>query len=63
MARDILWPTMFEMGGDLITNSNVNNLDLTLVNGSKIGLRGSDEARHAEGPVHQAPGAGRGGVR
>ena len=42
MARDILWPTLFDMGGDLITNSNVNNLDLTLVNGSKIGLRGSD---------------------
>ena len=42
MARDILWPTLFEMGGELITNSNVNNLDITLVNGNKIGLRGSD---------------------
>lgn len=42
MARDILWPTLFDMGGELITNSNVNNLDITLVNGSKIGLRGSD---------------------
>ena len=42
MARDILWPTLFDMGGDLITNSNVNNLDITLVNGGKIALRGSD---------------------
>jgi predicted phage terminase large subunit-like protein len=42
MARDILWPTLFDMGGDLITNSNVNNLDITLMNGGKIGLRGSD---------------------
>ncbi len=31
-----------ELGRDVISNSHVNNMDITLINGAKIYVRGSD---------------------
>ncbi len=41
-ARDVLWSTLLDLGGDLIAKAHINNLQLTLVNGAKISLKGSD---------------------
>ena len=41
-ARDVLWSTLIDLAGDLVAKSHVNNLQLTLVNGAKISLKGSD---------------------
>jgi predicted phage terminase large subunit-like protein len=41
-ARDIMWALLMELTEDLRTGSNVNNLQVTLVNGSRISLKGSD---------------------
>ena len=42
MARDILWETLFELAGDIIVNSNVNNLTIELAGGNTIYLKGAD---------------------
>lgn len=41
-ARDVMWGVLLEIGRNLITGSNVNNLQITLVNGATISLKGSD---------------------
>ena len=41
-ARDVLWSTLLDLGGDLIAKAHINNLQLTLINGAKISLKGSD---------------------
>jgi len=41
-ARDVLWSTLLDIGGDLIAKAHINNLQLTLINGAKISLKGSD---------------------
>jgi predicted phage terminase large subunit-like protein len=41
-ARDIMWNLILELTDGLRTGSNVNNLQLTLLNGSRISLKGSD---------------------
>ena len=41
-ARDIMWKTLIEIGGDLIEKSHINNLQHTLVNGTTISLKGGD---------------------
>ena len=41
-ARDVLWSTLLDLGGDLIKQAHINNLQLTLINGAKISLKGSD---------------------
>lgn len=42
MARDILWHKLFEIAGPLITNSNINNLEMTLEGGKRLYLKGAD---------------------
>lgn len=42
MARDILWDKLFELAGELIEGSNVNNLTITLSGGNTIYLKGAD---------------------
>jgi hypothetical protein len=42
MARDILWHKLFEIAGSLITNSNINNLEMTLTGGKRLYLKGAD---------------------
>ena len=42
LARDLMWDLLFELGGDIIESSNVNNLEIVLAGGNKIALKGSD---------------------
>jgi len=42
MARDILWEKLFELAGDIVVNSNVNNLTIELAGGNTIYLKGAD---------------------
>lgn len=41
-ARQIMWKTLLEVGQKFITKSHINNLDIELINGQTIGLRGAD---------------------
>ena len=41
-ARAILWDLLHELGRPVIKSSHVNNLEITLVNGKKILVRGAD---------------------
>lgn len=41
-ARQIMWKTLLEIGHQFIKKSHINNLDIELVNGATIGLRGAD---------------------
>jgi predicted phage terminase large subunit-like protein len=41
-ARQICWDSLLEQGGDLIKNSNINNLDITLTTGVKIHVRSGE---------------------
>ena len=41
-ARQIIWDVLMDLGREVISSSHVNNMDITLVNGAKIYVRGSD---------------------
>lgn len=41
-ARDIMWSMLLELTDGLRQSSNVNNMQIILVNGSRISLKGSD---------------------
>jgi predicted phage terminase large subunit-like protein len=41
-SRQILWRTLLEIAHPVIKKSHINNLDIELVNGQTIGLRGAD---------------------
>lgn len=41
-ARDILWGLLSDLAHPVITNKHVNNMEITLVNGSTIHLKGAD---------------------
>jgi len=41
-ARDIMWSLLHELARPVIKSSHVNNLQITLINGSMISLKGSD---------------------
>jgi phage terminase large subunit-like protein len=42
LARDLMWDKLFELAGEIIVSSNVNNLEIVLAGGGKIALKGSD---------------------
>lgn len=42
MARDILWDKVFELAGEIVEASNVNNMTITLAGGNTIYLKGAD---------------------
>lgn len=48
-ARDILWQTLLEIGHPVITNTHINNLQITLVNGKTISLKGADRPETMRG--------------
>jgi len=48
-ARDILWDLLLEIGTDVIQKSHINNLQLTLINGAKITLKGADRPETMRG--------------
>ena len=41
-ARDVMWAVLMEIGGAVIKTAHINNLQITLVNGATISLKGSD---------------------
>lgn len=41
-ARVIIWDVLMELGREVIASSHVNNMEITLVNGAKIYIRGAD---------------------
>ena len=48
-ARDIMWQTLLELGNPVIVNSHINNLQLKLVNGATISLKGADRPETMRG--------------
>ena len=41
-ARSIIWDLLHDLGREVIKSSHVNNLEITLINGKKIFVRGAD---------------------
>lgn len=48
-ARDVMWGLLHELGREVIKSSHVNNLQITLVNGRTISLKGSDRPETMRG--------------
>jgi predicted phage terminase large subunit-like protein len=48
-ARDIMWQTLLEVGHPVISSSHVNNLQIKLVNGITIALKGADRPETMRG--------------
>ena len=48
-ARDILWNDLLELGHGVISGSHINNLQIKLVNGSIISLKGADRPETMRG--------------
>lgn len=48
-ARDIMWNTLLELGQGLIESSHINNLQIKLVNGIMISLKGADRPETMRG--------------
>jgi predicted phage terminase large subunit-like protein len=48
-ARDIMWQTLLEVGHPVITGSHINNLQIKLVNGATISLKGADRPETMRG--------------
>jgi predicted phage terminase large subunit-like protein len=48
-ARTIMWDLLLELGHPVIKGSHVNNLELTLINGTKISLKGADRPETMRG--------------
>ena len=41
-SRQIVWDLLLDLGKEVIQSSHVNNLDITLINGARIYVRGAD---------------------
>lgn len=48
-ARDIMWNLLLEIGRPVIENSHVNNMQVRLVNGTTISLKGADRPETMRG--------------
>ena len=48
-ARDIMWQTLLELGHPVISGSHINNLQIKLVNGAMISLKGADRPETMRG--------------
>jgi len=48
-ARDIMWDLLIELGGELVKNTHVNNLTVTLINNVTIALKGADRPQTMRG--------------
>ena len=48
-ARDILWNLLMELGSSVIESHHINNMQIKLVNGSQISLKGSDRPETLRG--------------
>jgi predicted phage terminase large subunit-like protein len=48
-ARDVLWQVLLELGNPVIESSHVNNMQIRLVNGATISLKGADRPETMRG--------------
>ena len=48
-ARDIMWSNLLELAHPVIKSSHINNLQITLVNGATISLKGADRPETMRG--------------
>ena len=48
-ARDIMWSTLLDLGHEVISGSHVNNLQIKLINGATISLKGADRPETMRG--------------
>ena len=48
-ARDIMWATLLELAHPIIKSSHINNLQITLINGATISLKGADRPETMRG--------------
>lgn len=48
-ARDIMWQLLLELGHGVISKSHINNLQISLVNGAIISLKGADRPETMRG--------------
>lgn len=48
-ARDVMWKKLHQLGSSVITKSHINNLEITLVNGQSISLKGADRPETMRG--------------
>jgi predicted phage terminase large subunit-like protein len=48
-ARDIMWQTLLEVGHPVIEGSHINNLQIKLINGAMISLKGADRPETMRG--------------
>ena len=48
-ARDIMWQIILEVGHPVIKTSHINNLQVTLINGATISLKGADRPETMRG--------------
>ena len=48
-ARDVMWGTLHELGHSVIKSSHINNLQITLINGATISLKGADRPETMRG--------------
>ncbi len=49
LAKKLMWPKLFELAGDIIESSNVNDMEIVLAGGNKISLAGSDTPDNLRG--------------
>ena len=48
-ARDIMWNTLLELGNPVVVSSHVNNMQIKLINGATISLKGADRPETMRG--------------
>lgn len=48
-AKDVMWGKLHQLGAGVITKSHINDLEVTLVNGQKISLKGADRPETMRG--------------
>jgi len=48
-ARDIMWNLLLELGHDVVESSHVNNMQIRLINGITISLKGADRPETMRG--------------
>jgi len=48
-ARDIMWNTLLDLGGPVVASSHVNNMQIKLINGATISLKGADRPETMRG--------------
>ena len=48
-ARDIMWQSLLDLGQEVIVSAHINNLQIKLINGSAISLKGADRPETMRG--------------